>query len=274
MTAARYVKGPSGFVNLSGGGGLSFPQNVERTAAGVTVTASASTNTKGAWTELIASTDADATWLYVKPIMTTTNASDTSFLLDIGTGAAASETVRIANIGCGYHNTVGPGFIFPISVPSGTRIAARGQSNITVRTCAVSISVLNDASAATLPTTLDTIGADTAASRGTNLPTSDTYVQLTASTSQAYQALVAVPTGTGNVFAGEDVTFTVASGGAGSETALTNFVIGSTTQEALPFTPPTFSTVYVGSIAAGTRLAVKQSIGRNYRDVILYGVPA
>ena len=251
---------------------LSFPQSVEQSAQ-ITVTASASTNTKGSWTELIASTDADTTWLHVRTIISTFNSVDTSFLLDIGTGASGSETVRIANVGVGYSSSASPGFIFPLSIPSGTRIAARAQSAVASRAGTVSVDVLSDAVTAVLPTTLDTIGADTAASRGTNMPTSNTYVQLTASTSQDYQAIVATLGGSGTSFAIETSTYTIAKGASGSEVELYAFPVASTATETLRLFEPTFSSLYLGHVPSGTRLAVKQSVGRNYRDVILHGVP-
>lgn len=251
---------------------LGFPSPVESSAP-VTVTASASTNTKGSWVELIASTDANAYWINVSAAISGRgNAIDTSFLLDIGTGASGSETVRIADLGMGYRD--GRSTLLPIYVPSGTRVAARGQSNVASRAATVSCQVLSDLAPTTLGQTLDTYGATTATSRGTNLPTSNTYVEITSSTTQAYKALVATPTGSGTTFQPDTSTYTIARGASGSEIELFSFDVETFSTELLTISDKELSTVYVGDIPAGTRLAVKQSIGRNFRDVILHGVPA
>ena len=258
-----------------------FPQQVETsTSAGVTVTGDATANTKGAWTELIASNDATSDWLLVDATQSANgNGVDTSYLLDIGTGASGSETVRIADIFCGYRPPSTGGrrvqpFLFPLRVASGTRIAARAQGAVGSRAGTVTIATLSGAARSSMPTTLDTIGADTAASRGTNLPTSNTYVQLTASTSRAYQALVVLQAGSGTSFnAVETSTFTIATGASGSEVDVYSVDLSTTNVEILHTPAFYLSSVYVGDIPAGTRLAAKQSIGRANRDVIVYGVP-
>jgi hypothetical protein len=258
---------------------LALPQPVQ-TSTQATVTADASTNTKGAWTQLIASTTAQTDWLYVTCEFTATNGVNTTFLVDIGTGASGSETVRIANAGLGQRlqvtaRNMAP-ILFPIRVPSGTRIAARAQSESASRAGLMQVQTLSGAAPSSMPTTLDTIGADTAASRGTNLPTSNTFVQLTggSGTTQDYQALVVTHVGPFTSFTADNFTTTVAKGASGSEVTLIEFGASSGSAE-LVIVPDKgeFTSTYVGHIPAGTRLAVKASIGRTWRDVILYGVP-
>jgi hypothetical protein len=60
-------------------------------------------------------------------------ATDTSILLDIGIGAAAAETVLIPNLLAGWASAVDPGgsprhYIFPLYIPSGSRVSARSAS--------------------------------------------------------------------------------------------------------------------------------------------------
>jgi hypothetical protein len=258
--------------------GPSWPRTVERSAS-TTVTADAVAHTKGAWTELIASTDAASRWLFVD-VVSASNGTNTGMLLDIGTGASGSETVRIANIGAGHKGSVVAqsvinsfSMLFPLNVASGTRIAARIQAITASRTATVAVSVLTDDGLHAIPTTLDTIGADTAASRGTNAPTSNTYAQVTASTSQAYQALVPTFTGATGTMANETSTFTIGTGASGSEQTLTEFTVSETNNELLGLGLGQQVPIYVGHIPSGTRLAVKQSAARNYRDVVLIGVP-
>ena len=59
------------------------------------VTSGGSNNTKGSWTEAIASTSEETYWL---TIVFKGAVNDVNFLVDIGVGAAASEVVQIANI--------------------------------------------------------------------------------------------------------------------------------------------------------------------------------
>lgn len=256
-----------------------FPEQVQVSGT-ETVTANASAHTKGAWAQLISSTTAQTDWLLIAPNVSAANGVDTSFLLDIGTGGSGSEVVRIANIAAGYrqgNTSVGrqcAPFLFPLRVPASTRIAARAQSAVGGLSGTVQIATMTGAARSAMPTTLDTIGADTAASRGTNLPTSNTYVQLVASTSQSYQALVVMQAGTGSSFtATETSTFTIATGASTAEVDIYSVDLGTSNQEAFHYSPQTLATVYVGHIPSGTRLSAKQSIGRNFRDVILYGVP-
>lgn len=101
---------------------------------GTTIDPGGTANTKGSWTELVASSPHDFDFLYV---LVGNNANSVataaSWLIDIGTGAAASETVAIEDVP--HLVTIfEAGFtVYPIRAPiaSGTRIAARAQCSIT-----------------------------------------------------------------------------------------------------------------------------------------------
>lgn len=106
---------------------------------GVTVTAHATINTKGSWTELITATTIDTAWLLVEVMVGTANAEA---LIDIGIGGSGSEIVLIPNISA----TVATAtsfytftYVFPVQIPAGTRIAARAQSDVTVASCRVAV---------------------------------------------------------------------------------------------------------------------------------------
>jgi len=252
-----------------------WPVTVQNTdAAGVNVTADAAVNTKGAWTEVIPSTAAAGDFLTINVRNFTVNAA-TEGLIDIGVGAAGSETVVVPNVPGGQiglqagHRT---DFVFPVSVPAGSRVAVRLQSVVASRVASVDIGIALTGLGA--PSTLDAIGADTAASRGTNLPTADTYVELTASTSQAYRAIVMAPIGATATAPLHLSVFTLAKGPSGSETELGKCTVRHVIQEICTYTSSQFPFIYYGKVPAGTRLAVKDSIGSVARDVILYGVPA
>jgi hypothetical protein len=259
-----------------GSGGLQWP-TVVGSAQNISVTASATPHTKGAWTELFASTPADCDLVMVW-IINSSSGTATESLMDFGTGAAGAETVRIADMVAGELAASGtaPGFkpdqVYPISVTAGTRIAARLQSVASSRTAQVWMTLMSTGNSS--PASLDTIGANTATSRGTNLPTSNTYVQLTASTSQAYKAIVMIPMAATNNTAAASSTYTLGYGAAGAEVTIGTLKVATNQTEFTGIVGDELAFVRYLNIPAGTRLAVKQSVGAAVRDVILYGVPA
>lgn len=265
----------SQWVAAVGGSTLSYPNLVDSSAL-VNVAASSTIHTKGAWIELVASTSAAANWLQ---IVTNNNSvgTDTSSLIDIGLGAAGSETVLISNATAGYTTTGAvnllSSLLLPISIPAGSRIAARSQSIISSRNVPVSVATLSDG--LTSPSSIDTLGAVTASSRGTNLPSNNIYVQIVGSTSREYQAILMMPTGGGSsTIATESSTYILGIGASGSEVALDDRVFGSNSAEIIGWSALGTVPLWWGNVPAGSRLAVRQSVGRGYRDVILYGVPA
>ena len=87
---------------------------------------------EGAWTEVIASTDADADTIYVYLAYLSGGGTVEDVLIDIGVGAAASETVFIENIPfSGRATTVSTSDVvcLPIQIPSGSRISARANAD-------------------------------------------------------------------------------------------------------------------------------------------------
>lgn len=103
---------------------------VGATAPGTVVTTGGVANTKGAVTQLIASTNFDTYWMTVIVSNHSATVTASQACLDILVGAA-TEKVLIANLLAGYaggDNTVGAGakrWDFPIYIPAGTRIAAQ-----------------------------------------------------------------------------------------------------------------------------------------------------
>lgn len=100
-------------------------------SGGVTVT-SGGTWSKGSWTQLSSSIGGAVNVLVpiVQNTAATTALANRGFLVDIGTGAASSEVVKIGDIPC-FTGTLEPGpavngnISWLIDVSSGTRIAAR-----------------------------------------------------------------------------------------------------------------------------------------------------
>jgi hypothetical protein len=253
--------------------------NIIDQSSAVTVTANSSAHTKGAYAELVASTSANASYIVIHCEMAT-NATNTSTLLDIATGASGSETVLIGDVAVGgavrSAGTRCPfAFGVPIKIPSGTRLSARIQSVVTGgKTGTVVVRTYESADYNAAPTSVDVIGTDTATSTGTAMSgSSGTYVQIIASTSRAYRAVAIVPSCANNT-TNIPVTFTLGTGASGSETAKGAMVAHYTSNEEVgmtAYTPP----IAGGAIAASTRLAIKHDIAAspsNY-NVTLIGIP-
>lgn len=111
------------------------------TGPGTTIT-SGTANTKGSYTTLIASLGFDAVLLVIDIANSFTAATDTSTLLDIAIGAVGQETAIIPNLLAGYAGAASEDgsprhYLFPLYVPSGSRISARSASAQASGTCSV-----------------------------------------------------------------------------------------------------------------------------------------
>ena len=229
----------------------------------VTVTADTAAHTKGAWSQLIASTSANTSYIYFLVGSVSTTNTDTSTLIDFATGASGSEVAFASNICVG--GAVSTIAAFPIKIASGQRISARIQSVVTggktasVQTIAMDTGDYNNA-----PTSVDVIGADTATSTGTAFSgASGTWVEATASTSRAYKAVgitVAVQdSNTANVV---NALYTVGVGASASEIEFGNSRVNITANEVASIVDPRI--MHFGrNIPAGSRLAVKHAIAAN-----------
>lgn len=160
---------------------------------GTTITASASLNTKGSPTQLIASTAADAYGIQVHINNNATSNTSTASLLDIMTGGSGSEVVFIPDLMAGWVQSVAATvawrtYTFPIFIPAGTRLSARMQSVVTSKTCSVGLTLLQRPSQlGFVGTRVTAYGVDSANSRGQThtAGSSSTYgtaTQLSAST--------------------------------------------------------------------------------------------
>ena len=100
---------------------------------GTQVTAGSTAGTKGSWTQLIASTAKEYHWLIVGFTENNASATITNVVVDIGIGAASSEIVLVPNLLVGSSPAITTTFsshfyVFPIRVPSGSRLSARSAS--------------------------------------------------------------------------------------------------------------------------------------------------
>lgn len=247
----------------------SFPMGIEvcnaqdagtltASSDGTTITASGSTNTKGSWTQLVASLGADCCWVLIE--IGTPNTGVRKILVDIGVGAAASEQVVVSNLQV-LTQSSGTGddikFSFPLQIPAGSRVSARSQS--ATASAAVTVKMTCFDGAFTMMegvAGLDMLGVSTATSVGTNVTPSATantkgsFAQLIASTARDYCGLVVVvgPAGT----AGDIYLVDIAIGAAASEQVIIPNVrmAFSTTITASPIYIPM-------AVPAGTRISAR-----------------
>lgn len=156
---------------------------------GTVITASATINTKGAWAQLIAATTYESSWVMVT--MSEHNGAG-RYLVDIGIGAAASETVIIPNL---HYANNGSGalstqmYLFPLTIPAGVRIAARCQNSTASRTIRITVTLIAASTSSTSGfgrvTGYGQAPADsglTAVDPGGTINVKGAWVQLTAST--------------------------------------------------------------------------------------------
>ena len=249
-------------------------------SSAVTVTANSSAHTKGAWSELVASTSGNASYIIVEVSGIATSATDTATLIDIGTGASGSEAALLENIAAGSANIAAsrPSFAFgvPIKVASGTRLSARIQSVVTGgKTGTILVRTFDMGDYAHAPSSVDVIGTSTATSAGTAMSgASGTYVQITASTSRAYKALVCVPSASAANSGQIEVEFTAGFGASGSEAEIGRVIANFLSTEETGMTTR-YPAIMAANIPASSRIAVKHNIAAtpgNY-DLTLIGIP-
>ena len=122
-----------------------LPANPSFTVPGIAVSNPAgAANTKDTtWTQMVASTAADYQCITVSFFSSSASNTDTSTLIDIGIGASTAETVIIPDLlagFCGAPNVAARHYIFPLRIPSGSRVSARSQS---VRTTGSTVVLIN-----------------------------------------------------------------------------------------------------------------------------------
>lgn len=273
----------SGWLNeLQGPWWQFFPKPPNETGS-VSVAANSSAHTKGAWTEIIASTSVDATLLLINVTAIGVSSTNTATLVDVALGSSGNEVAVVSNVAVGGAAQVaaagtdeGLYLPLPVYIPAGSRISARIQSVVTGgKTATVRAQTFSLGRIA--PSSAISIGGNTATSGGVQMSgASGTYVEVIASTAQDFSALSIVPSIESNNVVGAVLTYTLAIGAAGSEVdidALRFQVLG--TEQIATNRPYDFNLV-ARSIPSGTRLSIKHDIAANPERyaVTLIGVPA
>jgi hypothetical protein len=243
----------------------------------IAVTPGAS-NVEGTAVETKASLADDCDLIVCQFLAGSKAAGDTSTIWDIMTDASLATAVVSDWAGGAMINSLFRLVAFPVHIAKGTRVGIRGQcANATPVATSVRMWFYRFPYGLRSPASLVAMGVTTASSKGTSLGTSDnTYVQITAATTEAFQALVVgyghdgdttMSTNTGRI--------TIGVGAGGSEVAVGNHVIGTSTAEAVSCAAGFLNMgLIAGHIPAGARLAAKSSIcSTDGTDITLHGVP-
>jgi len=237
---------------------------VTSSSSGTVITAASSANTKGSYTQLVASTAYDACWMIIQMTFGTYTGLSALQAIDIATGASGSEVVLISNIMqySGDSILFCNNIVVPCCIPAGTRIAARMQATTASNTAAVNI-VLFDGAYTQMEgcSLIDTYGFVSANTTGTVITTSGTantkgsYVQLTASTTYDLLGFFFIIDNDAKTSGGtSNYLIDVATGASGSEVVIfPNFKVRALDQGF----QPSYSGFCPVAIPAGTRIAAR-----------------
>lgn len=254
-------------------------------STGITLTANASNNTKAtSYTTLIATTTYASNWL----LITCGRASAAgAFLIDIAIGASTSEQIIINNL---FHQIpaattqfIGRTYLFPLRIPAGVRISARCQCSTGSTTMDIAVQTISSPISAPPGMTLvETIGANTTDTSGTNLDcggtaNTDVIAQLIAATTQPYRWMcLSVGNRSDETWGGErNFLIDILQGAGGSEVEVIGDLLCTGAANVDTPTPGAFS--FPVAIANGQRVAVRgrcssNTAGDRVLDVVAYGV--
>jgi hypothetical protein len=254
--------------------GLCNPQDVGVTLGngysnGTSIPPSATANTKGSWTQLIASTSYDCNVALLRIYPNPEDTPPDTLMLDIGIGASGSEVAILPNLFSKSAQYAGGiiQMLLPLSIPAGTRIAARSQASAasSVSNFVVSLELFSGEYNSTEGITAfdDIIGLsgsppNSVAVTPTPANTKTAWTQLQASTTRDYAGLLVlvdnqgVPDTTNYPGFATDIGI----GASGSEVAIITNISGLFSDK----TP--CAAVYVPvNVPAGSRLSTRSSIG-------------
>lgn len=252
-----------------------WPTLVDLTSA-VSFTCDAVAHTKGAWTELIASTTAESNFLVAIVYAIAQSGQATGTLIDIGVGASGSEVVIAGNIAVGSSNFNDPitQFPLPLNIPAGSRVAVRGQSVFSSRTGVIRIATFDGEK---VLSSLDVLGTNTATSVGTTPGNNGAWAEVVASSTKLYRYLIFVPSGSSSNIGATNQFMSLGVGASGSETTIGKVAIKTTSGEAfgLQF-PYLYDSLIVDGLRypPGSRFAASCSGSNGGWGVTLIGVPA
>lgn len=241
------------------------------TIASVTITAGSS-GAKGAWTQLIASTEIEASEIILWVDFNGVSGSNRAKLLDLSIGDGSQNPVRslVENMVVGAF-MAGSGIArvplrVPLRIPQGVEIIARTSCPVNGATVPVSTELVGGLKASPSFTSCVTYGADESTERGTELAapasanTWGAWTEITAATTQPiYQMGVGFNGPNNNTWTSASNFIEVGYGGAGSEVSLYSGIYFTTlNSETLNEMLPMGHIIPVLTpLPAGTRIAAR-----------------
>lgn len=252
------------------------------TLKGVLVTSDVSTNTLGPYSEICSAAENTFVSNSIQIILDGKVPTETSMLVDIAIGEAASEIIILPQL---LSRSVREGaagshiYSFPIKIPSGVRVSARCRAAISSGT--VLVSLMRGADSFQGETGLSTVvdyGANISLSTGITVtpalaPTFGSWTEITASTTQSHRGLTVCATRAAGFWASRRLAYQVAVGSVGNEEIIygTNLIITSSAE-----TGDGQTTNFLGTkIASGQRLSIRSTaddlFGTDFQYMI-YGV--
>lgn len=180
-----------------------LPSTPSLSLLGTRITGSASLNTKGPYSTLIASCDFEVYGITLQPSNSSVTAAVRNRLFDLAIGAAASEVVIASNISLSGDQVVGTskpnGLFLPIRVTKGSRLSMRSQGSSASNVTDINIFVHGggDFPQWAYYTGVETLGADPATSKhqahtAGNSGTFSAWANLGSPSSRDYKAILPV----------------------------------------------------------------------------------
>lgn len=257
----------------------------DTTASGGVNVTSGTTNTKGTWTTVIASTAADLTHLLIT--LSSQPGNGVPVVFDVAAAPAASEASGLICQNIIYEATFGIAYTFMIPcgmVVAGSRIAFRFASSIASDVTEVAMvgfdaGWLSEGSAAPIDTYGWSSGAiqGLAIDPGATVNTKGAYTQVTASSTNDYCGFFLVfdnRNRVGGANTSGACLVDVALGGSGSEVVLLpnlllvrNIISGQVAQ-----TSPAITPIFHVPIRSGSRIAIRAQSATNTATDRIFGV--
>lgn len=271
--------------------GLRWGPNGEASGVGASsqgiggVSDTSAAHSKGAWTQLIASTGVDAAWVSFSYRPQTVGRVH---LIDLGVGAAGSEIPILSNIPHFYNSTLAQtfgGVTVPLHVPKGSRIAARNQCDASAGSQVFYLArILPDAMGSVGSQSIaDTYNADTTTSRtlvavdpGGTANTKGSYAELAAATTQDYSGFFlgfTAGSATNSSSSNQQFILDLAVGASGSEKIIVpNIIMNGYSNTSLTAFRPANTPYFPIPIPAGCRIAARAQSSATDANGRLIGV--
>jgi hypothetical protein len=266
---------------------------------GTDITANASANTKGSYTQLVASTPFDT--VMVSLVLGGSFSSSTTgyaFSVDLAVGASGSEQIIIPDAVISAEKGGGTGsyanaatFTLPLNIPAGSALSARGMCSLATPGALRAHVILYDGAFFEMEGVagVDTIGfVGNSTSYGTQITSSvantkGSYAQLSASTPRDYMGLIYALDNVNNAANGQTIDdnylFDIAVGAAASEQVILSNLYSITSSELATSgtggrqegTPSSFIPVFIPS---GSRVSARMqaTTGASSMNITLYGL--